>query len=158
MYPSLSDLLHTKDTTNIGWHGGIIIAIFTVGWARGSILFGLLADRIGRAKTFLPASCLMLLHLDSAPSPLNGGISQFTVFLWDSTSAANAASVLYSFPNVSQRKEIIRAVCDEFVVPGRSSAYRFIQSGRRRFRLEIFVCSWRSSILTNRFSIDSTSS
>jgi MFS family permease len=52
-----------------------------VGWAIGSVLFGLLADRIGRAKTFLPASCFTRLHLDSVPSPLNVSISPFTVFV-----------------------------------------------------------------------------
>jgi MFS family permease len=51
MYPALSDLLHAKDATNISWHSDIIIAIFTVGWAIGSVFFGLLADRIGRANT-----------------------------------------------------------------------------------------------------------
>jgi len=51
MVPALSDLLHTKDSTTIGYHGGLIVAIFTIGWALGSVTFGLLADRIGRAKT-----------------------------------------------------------------------------------------------------------
>jgi hypothetical protein len=83
MYPALSDLLHRKDATNIDWHSGIIIAIFTVGWAIGSVLFWLLADRIGRAKTFLPASRFTRLHLDSVPSRLNGWTSPFTAFLWE---------------------------------------------------------------------------
>ncbi len=37
----------------IGWYGGIIFAIFLVGWAAGGLLFGILADRIGRAKTLI---------------------------------------------------------------------------------------------------------
>ena len=51
MYPALSELLHTTNSTNIGWYGGVIMAIFTIGWGIGSVLFGFVADRIGRVKT-----------------------------------------------------------------------------------------------------------
>jgi MFS family permease len=44
MYPALSDLLHTKNETSVGWYSGIIIAIFTIGWALGSVVFGMLAE------------------------------------------------------------------------------------------------------------------
>lgn len=48
LYPCLGELLKTKDATTIGWHGSIILAFFMVGWAIGSITFGLIADRYGR--------------------------------------------------------------------------------------------------------------
>ena len=76
MYPALSDLLHTKDATNIGWHGGMILAIFTVGWGIGSIVFGLVADRVGRVKTmagtillyaFASALCALSTHWRASP-------------------------------------------------------------------------------------------
>jgi MFS family permease len=51
MYPALAELLHTKNDTTIGWYCGLIIGIFTIGWGLGSVLFGLLADRFGRART-----------------------------------------------------------------------------------------------------------
>jgi MFS family permease len=63
MYPALSDLLHTTNATNIGWHGGLILAIFTVGWGIGSILFGMVADRVGRVKTM--AGTILLYALAS---------------------------------------------------------------------------------------------
>ena len=37
----------------IGWYGGIIFAIFLIGWAIGGVLFGVFADHFGRAKTLV---------------------------------------------------------------------------------------------------------
>lgn len=51
LFPATSDLLGTTDTGVIGWYGGIILAVFLVGWGLGGILFGVIADRYGRAKT-----------------------------------------------------------------------------------------------------------
>jgi len=58
LQPALHDLLHstgggpvTADV--IGWYGGIIFAIFLIGWAIGGVLFGVLADYFGRTKTLV---------------------------------------------------------------------------------------------------------
>lgn len=58
LHPALHELLHlpggaapTSDV--IGWYGGIIFSIFLIGWAVGGILFGVLADRIGRTRTLV---------------------------------------------------------------------------------------------------------
>ena len=52
--PALRELLGTRGTPeNIGWYGGIILAIFLVGWAVGGALFGVLADTMGRARTLV---------------------------------------------------------------------------------------------------------
>ena len=49
---SLKELLGTAATkANIASHGGIILAIFLVGWALGGTLFGTLADYFGRSRT-----------------------------------------------------------------------------------------------------------
>jgi MFS family permease len=37
----------------IGWYGGIVFSIFLIGWAIGGVLFGVLADQIGRTKTLI---------------------------------------------------------------------------------------------------------
>lgn len=37
----------------IGWYGGIIFSIFLIGWAIGGVLFGIVADAIGRTKTLI---------------------------------------------------------------------------------------------------------
>jgi MFS family permease len=52
--PALRELLGASGThENIGWYGGIILSIFLVGWAVGGVLFGVLADYIGRARTLV---------------------------------------------------------------------------------------------------------
>jgi MFS family permease len=52
--PALKELLGPRGTPeNIGWYGGIILAIFLVGWAVGGVLFGILADYLGRARTLV---------------------------------------------------------------------------------------------------------
>jgi MFS family permease len=37
----------------IGWYGGIIFSIFLIGWALGGVLFGVVADHLGRTKTLI---------------------------------------------------------------------------------------------------------
>jgi MFS family permease len=52
--PALHDLLgHRATPEMIGWYGGIILAIFLVGWALGGILLGVLADYLGRARALV---------------------------------------------------------------------------------------------------------
>ncbi|MDQ7096512.1 MFS transporter [Desulfosporosinus sp. PR] len=49
---SLKDLLASAaNKADIASHGGIILAIFLVGWAIGGTLFGTLADYFGRSRT-----------------------------------------------------------------------------------------------------------
>ena len=52
--PALRELLGKQATpADIGWHGGLILAVFLVGWALGGILFGIVADRFGRARALV---------------------------------------------------------------------------------------------------------
>lgn len=52
--PALRELLGKQATpADIGWHGGLILAVFLVGWAVGGILFGIVADRFGRARALV---------------------------------------------------------------------------------------------------------
>ena len=52
--PALKELLGPANSAeNIGWYGGIILAVFLVGWALGGVLFGICADRFGRARTLV---------------------------------------------------------------------------------------------------------
>jgi MFS family permease len=54
MTPALKELLGSRSSPeNIGWYGGIIFAIFVMGWALGGIVFGIAADYIGRARTLV---------------------------------------------------------------------------------------------------------
>lgn len=51
LVPALSELLNTSSHTEVGVVGSYILAVFMVGWAVGAVIFGILADYIGRAKT-----------------------------------------------------------------------------------------------------------
>jgi MFS family permease len=59
LQPALHELLagtaagDEVSAESIAWYGGIIFAIFLVGWAAGGLLFGVLADRIGRTRTLI---------------------------------------------------------------------------------------------------------
>jgi MFS family permease len=56
--PAITELLATsKDMSpnpdDVSWYAGISTSIFLMGWAIGGLGFGVLGDRIGRAKTML---------------------------------------------------------------------------------------------------------
>src|SRR5262245_52901202 len=51
LFPEMSDLLGTTESAVIGWHGGMVLSIFMLGWALGGLIFGAIADRYGRART-----------------------------------------------------------------------------------------------------------
>jgi MFS family permease len=57
LHPALSELLARGGTPPgnqaIGWYGGIIFSVFLIGWALGGVLFGVLADRMGRTRTLI---------------------------------------------------------------------------------------------------------
>jgi MFS family permease len=59
LQPALRDLLPVQaggpvsQQEAILWHGGLIFSIFLIGWALGGVLFGVLADRFGRARTLI---------------------------------------------------------------------------------------------------------
>lgn len=58
LHPALEELLGGAtgmpvSQATIGWYGGIILSIFLIGWAIGGVLFGVIADYIGRTKTLI---------------------------------------------------------------------------------------------------------
>jgi len=53
LHPVMAELLHTSSTSAIGAYGSAILAIFMIGWASGALLFGVLADNIGRTRTLI---------------------------------------------------------------------------------------------------------
>ena len=58
LHPALHDLLPASlgrpaMDADIGWYGGLIFSVFLIGWALGGVVFGVVADRIGRTKTLI---------------------------------------------------------------------------------------------------------
>ena len=51
--PAMRVLLGTGDMRQIAEYGGYATSIFLMGWATGGLVFGIMGDRVGRAKTML---------------------------------------------------------------------------------------------------------
>ena len=76
--PAMKELLQTSSgdpsPETVGYYGGLATAIFLLGWATGGLGFGVLGDRIGRAKTML---WTILIY------SLCTGLSSLSVGFWD---------------------------------------------------------------------------
>ena len=59
---------------NVAWYGGICTSIFMVGWAVGGLIFGVLGDRLGRAKVMMWTIIVYSLFT---------GLSSFSQNIWD---------------------------------------------------------------------------
>jgi len=52
--PAVADLSNlAPDDPNVGWYAGFATMALMIGWATGGIIFGIMGDRIGRAKTMV---------------------------------------------------------------------------------------------------------
>lgn len=60
------------------WWGGITTTIFMIGWATGGIIFGILGDRIGRAKTMIMT--ILTYSVFTGLSALSIGIADFSFY------------------------------------------------------------------------------
>lgn len=72
--PAMRQLLGTNDMRVVAEFGGYATSIFLMGWATGGLAFGVLGDRIGRAKTML---ITILIY------SLCTGLSAFSIGFWD---------------------------------------------------------------------------
>lgn len=73
--PALTELLGKGVSGNVvDSYSGYATAIFIFGWATGGLVFGVLGDRIGRAKTMLLTILIYSLFT---------GLSAFSVHWWD---------------------------------------------------------------------------
>jgi len=109
LVPALRDLLGAAATTqSIGWYGGLVSAIFLVGWALGGVFFGVFADAYGRRLALMVTILMYALFT---------GLSALSHSWWDLAAyrfltglgiggewAAGAALVAETWPERSRTK------------------------------------------------------
>jgi MFS family permease len=81
--PAIAELLGTKvgDPQTAGMvkeYGGYATTIFMVGWATGGLIFGIMGDRLGRARTMLLT--ILLYSLCTGLSALSVGVWDFAFY------------------------------------------------------------------------------
>ncbi len=63
---------------DVDFYGGVATSVFLIGWASGGLAFGVLGDRIGRAKTMLLT--ILIYSLCTGLSALSVGIWDFAFY------------------------------------------------------------------------------
>src|SRR5437667_2518132 len=81
--PAISALVHLAPTDprhadHVSLSSGLATMIFMIGWATGGIIFGILGDRIGRAKTMVLT--ILLYSLFTGLSALSTGVWDFSLY------------------------------------------------------------------------------
>ena len=77
--PAVTQLLHlTPGDPRVGEYSGYATSVFLIGWAIGGLIFGILGDRIGRAKTMLVT--IVLYSAFTGLSALANDIWSFAAF------------------------------------------------------------------------------
>ena len=59
---------------DVKWYGSVATALLLIGWATGGLIFGVMGDRLGRAKTLMATITVYSLFT---------GLSAFSVSWWD---------------------------------------------------------------------------
>ncbi len=72
--PAIRDLMGGQSGPQVSEQAGYATMIFMIGWALGGILFGILGDRLGRAKTMVMTILMYSVFT---------GLSVFATGLWD---------------------------------------------------------------------------
>ena len=76
--PAMRALLRTTDMNEVTKFGGYATCIFLIGWATGGLIFGVLGDRIGRAKTMMWT--ILVYSLFTGLSALSTGFWDFALY------------------------------------------------------------------------------
>ncbi|HAM70577.1 MAG TPA: MFS transporter [Verrucomicrobiales bacterium] len=80
--PAMTELLRVGETPaspgDVARYGGYATSIFLLGWATGGLFFGVLGDKIGRARTMLWT--ILLYSLCTGLSALSKGFADFAFY------------------------------------------------------------------------------
>jgi MFS family permease len=66
------------EKADVDFYGGVATSVFLIGWASGGLAFGVLGDRIGRAKTMLLT--ILIYSLCTGLSALSTGFWDFAFY------------------------------------------------------------------------------
>lgn len=108
LFPAMSELLGTTESAAIGWHGGIVLSIFMIGWALGGLVFGPIADRYGRVRTM--AITILFYASFTGLCAIAGSWQELAIYRFltglgiGGEWAAGAALIAESFPERSRAK------------------------------------------------------
>jgi len=73
--PAVTELLDVASSDpSVDWYSGVATAMLLIGWATGGIVFGIMGDRVGRAKTMVWTILFYSVFT---------GLSGFSMGLWD---------------------------------------------------------------------------
>jgi MFS family permease len=111
LVPSVTELIASTDPATAVYAGSMVLACKLLAWGLGGIAFGIVADRIGRAKTMLIT--VLVYALFTGLSGLAQNVRQLTMFQalagvgiggeW----AAGAALVAETWPEQSRQRAIV---------------------------------------------------
>jgi MFS family permease len=111
LVPSVSELIGSLDPAAVAYAGGAILGCKLLAWGLGGIAFGVVADRIGRAKTMLIT--VLIYALFTGLSGLAQNVWQLLLFQvlagigiggeW----AAGAALVAETWPEQSRQRALV---------------------------------------------------
>jgi MFS family permease len=77
--PAMTDLLPASSTrATINEYGGYAVSIFLMGWGIGGLIFGVMGDRIGRAKTMMLT--ILMYSVFTGLSAVSTGFWDFAVY------------------------------------------------------------------------------
>ncbi|HRF01139.1 MAG TPA: MFS transporter [Pirellulaceae bacterium] len=81
--PAMKELLapgpgQVAPQDSVDFYGGVATAVFMIGWATGGLVFGVLGDRIGRARTMLLT--ILLYSLCTGFSAISFGVWDFMFY------------------------------------------------------------------------------
>lgn len=72
--PAMTELVGSQDPNVVNYYSTLVTSVFLLGWATGGLGFGVLGDRIGRAKTMLVTILIYSIFT---------GLNAFAVGFWD---------------------------------------------------------------------------
>jgi MFS family permease len=111
LFPCVSELIHSSDPGLVAYAGGLILAGKLLAWGLGGIAFGVVADRIGRAKTMMIT--IVIYSVFTGLSGLAGSWWQLMLFQalagigiggeW----AAGTALVAETWPERSRQRALV---------------------------------------------------